>query len=164
MCLVSCGRFGLWPFWFVAVSVCGRFSLWPFRFVAVSVCGRLGFSHFGLWPLWPEPASTSFENSSTSSTYPAVNRCGADYKITRVVYEISSVISDSPTILFYQMVWFKPTTDISRTLTAHMMTSSNGNIFRVTGPLCGELTGPRWILRTKASDTGLWYFLWSVPE
>ena len=28
---------------------------------------------------------------------------------------------------------------------AHMMTSSNGNIFRVTGHLCGEFTGPRWI-------------------
>ena len=26
--------------------------------------------------------------------------------------------------------------------TCHMMTSSNGNIFRVTGPLCGEFTGP----------------------
>ena len=25
---------------------------------------------------------------------------------------------------------------------AAMMTSSNGNIFRVTGPLCGEFTGP----------------------
>ena len=25
---------------------------------------------------------------------------------------------------------------------AFMMTSSNGNIFRVTGPLCGEFTGP----------------------
>ena len=25
----------------------------------------------------------------------------------------------------------------------HMMTSSNGNIFRVTGPLCGEFTGHR---------------------
>ena len=25
------------------------------------------------------------------------------------------------------------------------MTSSDGNIFRVTGPLCGEFTGPRWI-------------------
>ena len=25
------------------------------------------------------------------------------------------------------------------------MTSSNGNIFRVTGLLCGEFTGPRWI-------------------
>ena len=29
----------------------------------------------------------------------------------------------------------------SRTATL-MMTSSNGNIFRVTGPLCGEFTGP----------------------
>ena len=26
-----------------------------------------------------------------------------------------------------------------------MMTSSNGNIFRVTGHLCGDFTGPRWI-------------------
>ena len=30
------------------------------------------------------------------------------------------------------------------------MTSSNGNIFRVTGHLCGEFTGPRWIPHTKA--------------
>ena len=34
-----------------------------------------------------------------------------------------------------------------------MMTSSNGNNFRVTGPLCGELTGHRWITLTKASYT-----------
>ena len=27
---------------------------------------------------------------------------------------------------------------------AIMMSSSNGNIFRVTGPLCGEFTCPRW--------------------
>ena len=33
-----------------------------------------------------------------------------------------------------------------------MMTSSNGNIFRVTGHLRVEFTGPRWIPRTKASD------------
>ena len=33
-----------------------------------------------------------------------------------------------------------------------MMTSSNGNIFRITGPLCGEFTGHRWIPLTKASD------------
>ena len=26
-----------------------------------------------------------------------------------------------------------------------MMTSSNGNILRVTGPLCGQFTGHRWI-------------------
>ena len=39
-----------------------------------------------------------------------------------------------------------------------MMTSSNGNIFRVTGHLCGEFTGPRWIPNTKASDAELWCF------
>ena len=37
-----------------------------------------------------------------------------------------------------------------------MMTSSNGNIFRITGPLCREFTGHRWIPRTKASDGELW--------
>ena len=43
-----------------------------------------------------------------------------------------------------------------------MMTSSNGNIFRVTGHFCEELIGPRWIPRTKASDAELWCFLWSA--
>ena len=46
----------------------------------------------------------------------------------------------------------------------NMMTSSNGDIFRVTGPLCWEFTGPRWIPRTKASDAKLWCFLWSATE
>ena len=40
-----------------------------------------------------------------------------------------------------------------------MITSSNGNIFRVTGPLCGEFTGHRWIPLTKANDAELWCFL-----
>ena len=39
-----------------------------------------------------------------------------------------------------------------------MMKSSNANIFRVTGPLCGE------IHRTKARDAELWCFLWSAPK
>ena len=39
------------------------------------------------------------------------------------------------------------------------MTPSNGNIFRVTGPLCGEFTNYRWIPLTKASDAELWCFL-----
>ena len=38
----------------------------------------------------------------------------------------------------------------------NMMTSSNGNIFRVTGHLSGEFTCPRWIPHTKASDAGLY--------
>ena len=36
------------------------------------------------------------------------------------------------------------------------MTSSNGNMFRVTGPLCWEFTGHRWIPHTEASDAELW--------
>ena len=43
------------------------------------------------------------------------------------------------------------------------ITSSNGNIFRVTGLLYGEFTGDRWILLAKASDAELWCFLWSAP-
>ena len=45
-----------------------------------------------------------------------------------------------------------------------MMTSSIGNIFRITGHLFGEFTGPRWIPRTKASDDELWCFLSSASE
>ena len=45
-----------------------------------------------------------------------------------------------------------------------MMTSSNGNILRVTGHLCGEFTGERRIPLTKASDADVWYFLWSAPN
>ena len=52
--------------------------------------------------------------------------------------------------------WFKRYSD--------MMTSSNGNVFRVTGHLCGEFTGDRWISLTKTGDAELWCFLWSVPE
>ena len=39
------------------------------------------------------------------------------------------------------------------------MTSSDGNIFRVTGHLCGEFTGLRWIPRTKASDADIFFDL-----
>ena len=38
------------------------------------------------------------------------------------------------------------------------MTSSNGNIFRVTGPLCREFTGHRGIPLTKANGAELWCF------
>ena len=46
-----------------------------------------------------------------------------------------------------------------------MMTSSNGNIFRVAGPLCGEFTGHRWIPLahvTKAIDAELWCFFFDL--
>ena len=58
----------------------------------------------------------------------------------------------------------KNTLWIFSTFVRTMMTSSNGNIFRVTGPLCKEFTGHRWIPLTKASDAELWCFLWYSPN
>ena len=45
-----------------------------------------------------------------------------------------------------------------------IMTSSNGNISRVTSTLWGEYTVHRWIPLIKASDADLWCLLWSAPE
>ena len=45
-----------------------------------------------------------------------------------------------------------------------MIMSSDGNIFHVTGHLCGEFTGSRWSPHTRASDAELWCLLWSAPE
>ena len=45
-----------------------------------------------------------------------------------------------------------------------MMTSSNGNIYCVTGLLWGESTGERWIPLKKTSDAEFWCFHWSAPE
>ena len=44
-----------------------------------------------------------------------------------------------------------------------MMTSSDGNMFRVTGPLCGEFTGDGWIPLTKASDADILMFSLICP-
>ena len=54
--------------------------------------------------------------------------------------------------------------EILVTIFSVMMTSSNGNIFHVTGPLWGEFTGDRWIPLTKVSDAELWCFRWSAPQ
>ena len=45
-----------------------------------------------------------------------------------------------------------------------IMTSSNGNIYRITGPLCKAFTDHRRIPHTKASVAELWCFLWSASE
>ena len=45
-----------------------------------------------------------------------------------------------------------------RPMVQNTMTSSNGNIFRVIGHLCGEFTGSHRIPLTKAIDVRLWCF------
>ena len=43
-----------------------------------------------------------------------------------------------------------------------MMMSSNGNIFRVTGPLCGEFTGPGEFPAQRPVTRNFDVFLWST--
>ena len=82
----------------------------------------------------------------------------------RQVYIFTNVV----VMCTLQYSWMDPITSVAPgNLPEHsdnMMTSSNENIFRVTGPLCGEFTGHRRISPAKASDAVLWYFLWSALE
>ena len=87
---------------------------------------RLGLTHYGLLTPW---------RHITWSTLVQVIACG----MAAPSYYLGSQVAND---LFSNY-------DI-------ITTSSNGNIYRATGPLCGEFTDGRWITRTKASDTELW--------
>ena len=75
-----------------------------------------------------------------------------------------------PQIIVFVVIWYQPILSISTrfTLLVHsasgaiptniMMTSSNENICRVTGPLCGEFTGHRWISQHKGQWHGTLMF------
>ena len=58
----------------------------------------------------------------------------------------------------FRLPWRLPGQQSGCQLPCIMITSLNGNIFRVTGHLCGEFTGHRWISHTKARDAELWFF------
>ena len=72
--------------------------------------------------------------------------------------------SNVPVLTLYRVSRQMYTKSCTLSTLVAMMTSSNGNIFSVTGRLCGEFTGHRWILRTKASGARLGCLLWSAPE
>ena len=81
------------------------------------------------------------------------------------IIEATTKNMDKSLALIHSEVVIQPQqTKHNITININTMTSSNGNIFRVTGPLCGEFTGHRWIPRTNASDAELWRFLWSGPD
>ena len=84
----------------------------------------------------------------------AIENCMAELRSWMIFNML--IVSDSKA--GFLIVWIK------QQLEHVMMTSSNVNIFRITGPLCGEFTGQRWIPLTKASDAELLCFLWSAPE
>ena len=64
---------------------------------------------------------------------------GPQHQWSRILNSIEHWFSEktNPSTTKEMVGWRFP--DLSRKF---MMTSSNGNIFRVTGPLCGEFTGP----------------------
>ena len=79
--------------------------------------------------------------------------------LSNISGRLSLILGDISYSSFITSIYFK-----KHASNGCMMTSSKGNIFRVTGHLCGEFTGHRWIPHRKASNTELWWFLWSAPE
>ena len=76
----------------------------------------------------------------------------------KIIYRSMWLVSNSMYELLYNYL------GLNSRFSKFMMTSSNGNIFRVTGNLYGEFTGHRRIPRTKASDAELCSFVWFVAE
>ena len=100
----------------------------------------------------------------------ANNRDAGDFRCHRVHYDVT-VTDYTFSPLLFNWHWDSHIFGVNGPVLVKqsrerwiMMTSSNGNVFRVTGHLCGESTGPRWIPRTRASDAELWCFLWSASE
>ena len=89
----------------------------------------------------------------------ANNRDAGDLRRHHVHYDVTimnkRILKQNPISSYFILQWSQSNI---------IMTSSNGNIFRVTGLLCREFTGHQWIPCTKSSDAELWCFLWSAPE
>ena len=98
------------------------------------------------------------------------NREASDLRRYRAHYDVTVMTGSyhEKMISFintYVASWFlTENNSISTDRTNLMMTSWNGSIFRVTGPLWRESTGHRWIPLTKSGDAQPWCFLWSVTE
>ena len=71
----------------------------------------------------------------------------------RYIFIISTVLSRLIWFIYHSLqLCFSDSLVLRWLLVFYMMTSLNGNNLRVTGPLCGEFTGQRWIPLTKASE------------
>ena len=107
-----------------------------------------------------EPAKNNETNGSPiSHTSKIVSVTTVQRYVWCDTYDYSaSIMSCGQLQVSMMVVWHQDICNHHDDLGRSMMTSSNGNIFRVTGHLCGEFTGTRWILRTKASDAELWFY------
>ena len=89
-----------------------------------------------------------------------------DYYVNRKLSRQWSLLILPPHHVYVWQSRFKPTNlwfiaseaRQLETMLQCIMASSNGNIFRVTGPLWWESTGHRWSPPAEASDVELWCF------
>ena len=78
-----------------------------------------------------------------------IHICATNY---HYIYNISRTKPQNLTFLVSSCSCFCPI-HWSQVLSRKWKVPSNGNIFCVTGPLCGQFTGHRWIPLTNVSET-----------
>ena len=78
-----------------------------------------------------------------------------DQRFCAVMFPLTLAWTKSLSKVDLAVIWYTITLRWYFCIGVYMTTSLNGNVFRVTGHLCGEFTGHRWISFTKASDARL---------
>ena len=141
-----------WGWWFETLSR----PLW--RNCNDSLC------HYGL-AHWEQLSALKIQQ--TVNVWPTIRHALVMYRVFTMTWHglvKKACCNNSPVTTRYA-IWDAPynmAQYIRRS--CNMMTSSNGNISRITGRLRREFTGHRWIPRTKANDAKFWCFLWLAPE
>ena len=138
-------------------------------YISVTCFRSMHFGTKGNWGirLWKSHITISTSKALTSDSLPVWSKCDIMYcyqyqstsvclsiilNVTWPSYLCIAVCLQHLLYIRLKSLWY---------IAAFMM-SSNGNIFLVTGPSCGEFTGDQWIPLTKACDAELWCFLWSA--
>ena len=123
--------------------------------------------------IWYDVSSTILLNIRNSSETPCLIKilaCPELISQLPIVLKVCSGHDSDTTVVNVNVCndWTKATVGIDeqvlQNLDQVMMSSSNGNIFRVTGPFWVQSTGHQGIFLSKACEAELWCFLWSAPE
>ena len=93
------------------------------------------------WKLWVNRPHGSTVNNDTNTTIHSTTKQWI-YSWDKI-YAYTIIWLHMIIIILFSEETMKDTRARESAANCYMMTSSNGNIFRVTGPLCGEFTGHR---------------------
>ena len=135
---------------------------WKLNTGRLKLCGDSGdfVDTYQIWMGFKRTSLIRLQKQRCRSRARKINKRSFSYSHLKFSGRISQWFEN----LNINWVSFDTSTNLT-VLLRDMMTSSNGNSFRVTAWLfVRESTGHRWIPLTKASDAGLWCFLWSASE